>query len=95
MRRPAISLRVAKPVDPHFELSAFLSAADAGPALLFNSVAGSDLRIAGNLLNGRARIAAALGISVGEILPRIHQAIQAPVKPVRVASGLVQQAHRT
>jgi 2,5-furandicarboxylate decarboxylase 1 len=84
-------LRIAKPVDPYFELSAFLSAADAGPALLFDSVAGSDLRIAGNLLNGRARIAAALGIEVGEILPRIHQAIRLPVKPVRVETGLVQQ----
>jgi len=84
-------LRIAKPVDPHFELSAFLSAADAGPAVLFESVAGSDLRIAGNLLNGRARIAAALGIEIGDILPRIHQAIREPVKPARVASGLVQQ----
>jgi 4-hydroxy-3-polyprenylbenzoate decarboxylase len=84
-------LRIAKPIDPYFELSAFLSAADAGPALLFDSVAGSDLRIAGNLLNGRARIAAALGIEVGEILRRIHQAIRSPVKPVRVESGQVQQ----
>jgi UbiD family decarboxylase len=84
-------LRIAKPVDPHFELSAFLSAADAGPAVLFESVAGSDLRIVGNLLNGRARIAAALGIEINEIMPRIHQAIREPVKPVRVADGLAQQ----
>ncbi len=84
-------LRVGKPVDPLFELSAFLSAADAGPALLFESVIGSELRIAGNLLSGRARIAAALGIAVGDILPRIHQAIRAPVKPVRVDSGAAQQ----
>src|SRR5882762_9323153 len=84
-------LRIAKPIDPHFELSAFLSAADAGPALLFDAVAGSDLRVVGNLLNGRARIAAALGIDVGDILPRIHRAIREPVKPMRVESGLVQQ----
>jgi len=84
-------VRVAKPIDLHFELSAFLSAADAGPALLFESVTGSDLRAAGNLLNGRARIAAALGIGVGEILPRIHQAIRAPLKPVPVEGGRVQQ----
>jgi 2,5-furandicarboxylate decarboxylase 1 len=84
-------LRIAKPIDPHFELSAFLSAADAGPALLFESVIGSDIRAAGNLLNGRARIAAALGINVGEILPRIQRAIREPVKPLRVESGLVQQ----
>ena len=60
-------LRVEKVVDPCFELSAFLSAADAGPALCFEKVKGSELRIAGNLFNGRERIAAALGIGVGEI----------------------------
>ena len=71
-------LRIPKPVDPAFELSAFLSAADAGPALLFENVKGSSLRVAGNLLSSRARIAAALGIDVSEIVPRIHQAIRAP-----------------
>ncbi len=75
-------LRIGKSVDPVFELSAFLSAADAGPAVLFEKVAGSELRIAGNLLNGRERIAAALGIGVDEILPRIHEAIRTPIKPV-------------
>jgi 2,5-furandicarboxylate decarboxylase 1 len=84
-------LRVAKPVDPEFELSAFLSAADAGPALLFETVAGSPLRVAGNLLNSRARIAAALGIETADIVPRIHQAIRAPIKPAQVAAGRVQE----
>jgi 2,5-furandicarboxylate decarboxylase 1 len=83
-------VRVPKPVDLEFELSAFLSAADAGPALLFESVAGSPLRVAGNLLNSRDRIAMALGIGVGDIVPRIHEAIRAPIKPAQVASGHVQ-----
>ncbi len=83
-------LRVPKPVDREFELSAFLSAADAGPALLFEKVNGSALRVAGNLLNSRARIAQALGIGVADIVPRIHEAIRAPVKPAKVASGRVQ-----
>ncbi|MFI5032021.1 MAG: UbiD family decarboxylase domain-containing protein, partial [Reyranellales bacterium] len=83
-------LRIRKPVDPAFEVSAFLSAADAGPALLFEKVNRSSLRVAGNLLNGRARIAAALGIEVADIVPRIHQAIRAPLKPAPVASGRVQ-----
>src|SRR6201999_2432247 len=48
-------LRIPRPVDPAFELSAFLSAADAGPALLFETVNGSSLTVAGNLLNSRAR----------------------------------------
>ena len=40
-------LRIPKPVDREFELSAFLSAADAGPALLFEKVNGPALRVAG------------------------------------------------
>ena len=83
-------LRIPKPVDREFELSAFLSAADAGPALLFEKVNGSALRVAGNLLNSRARIAQALGIGIADIVPRIHEAIRAPVKPAKVASGRVQ-----
>ena len=82
-------LRIPKPVDSAFELSAFLSAADAGPALLFEKVNGSALRVAGNLLNSRARIAQALGIQPADIVPRIHEAIRAPVKPVAVATGRV------
>ena len=38
-----------------------------------------------------ARIAAALGVAPDDIVPRIHQAISAPVKPVQVANGRVQE----
>src|SRR5260370_20124898 len=91
LEREGALVGVAKPVEREFELSAFLSAADAGPALIFESVIGSPLKVAGNLLNSRARIAAALGIGIGDIVPRIHQAIRAPVTPVKVASGRVQE----
>ena len=84
-------LRIDKTVDPCFEVSAFLSAADAGPALQFDAVSGSALRIVGNLLNGRGRIAAALGIAVGDLLPRIHDAIRSPVPPVEVTEAPVQR----
>ena len=84
-------LRIRKPVDREFELSAFLSAADSGPALLFEKVNGSALCVAGNLLNSRSRVAQALGIGVADIVPRIHEAIRVPVKPVEVASGRVQE----
>ena len=83
-------VRVPKPVDREFELSAFLSAADSGPALLFEKVDGSSMPVVGNLLNSRARIAQALGICVADIVPRIHEAIRAPLKPAKVASGRVQ-----
>src|SRR5260370_41267912 len=74
-------VRVPKPVDWEFELSAFLSAADAGPALLFETVNGSPVRVACNLLNGRARMAAARGIGVAGILPRLPQASRPPAAP--------------
>jgi 2,5-furandicarboxylate decarboxylase 1 len=83
-------LHVDKTVDPCFEVSAFLSAADAGPALIFDDVLGSPLKIAGNLFNGRERIAAALGLEVSEILPRLRAAIRAPVAAVSAATAPVQ-----
>lgn len=84
-------VRIDKPVERAFELSAFLSAADAGPALLFEIIDGSPLRAAGNLLNGRARIAQALGIDVGEIMPALHRAIGAPTRPNRVVDAASQE----
>lgn len=85
---------IDKPVDPKFELSAFLSLADAGPAMLFDNVVGSDLRVMGNLLNSRARIAAALGVAPGAISQAIHRSIREPVAPVRVAPGPAQSVVR-
>jgi len=90
LERDGELLRIGKAVDTRFELSAFLSAADAGPALLFESVMGSSLRVAGNLLTSRSRIAAALGIATDEILPLIRRSIHEPIAPVRVLSGAVQ-----
>jgi 4-hydroxy-3-polyprenylbenzoate decarboxylase len=84
-------LRISHMVDPAFEISAYLSLADAGPAVLFEAVAGSDLHIVGNLLAGRHRIAAALGIAESEILARIHRAIRTPIAPVEAGHRAVQQ----
>ena len=82
--------RIAKPVDRSFELSAFLSAADAGPALMFERIVGSELRAAGNLFSGRERIAAALGIAPAEILPRLGVAIAHPVATIAAGEAPVQ-----
>jgi 4-hydroxy-3-polyprenylbenzoate decarboxylase len=89
LERGGALLRVDKPVNREFELSAFLSAADAGPALLFEQVSGSAFRVAGNLLNSRARIAQALGIDTADIVPRIHESIRAPVKLNALSNGRV------
>ena len=82
--------RIDKAVDRSFELSAFLSAADAGPALMFERVVGCELRAVGNLLAGRERIAAALGIDTGQILPRLAAAIAQPVATIVVDEAPVQ-----
>ncbi|HEX7781713.1 MAG TPA: UbiD family decarboxylase [Sphingobium sp.] len=84
-------LRIDHLVDPAFELSAYLSLADAGPALLFETVVGSKLRVAGNLLAGRHRIATALDIPETEILARIHRAIRTPIAPIEADHHAVQE----
>ncbi len=83
-------LRIPKPVDPAFELSAFLSAADAGPALLFEKVNGSSLRVAGNLLSSRAGSPPRWASTFPTSCRAYIEAIRAPVKPVQVTSGRVQ-----
>lgn len=87
-------MRIDKEVDPEFEVSAFMSCADTGPALCFERVKGSPLRIVGNLFNSRERIAAALGSGPGagtaEILSRLQAAITEPIAPTAVRDAPVQ-----
>ncbi len=90
LERRSQLLRIAKPVDPVFELSAFLSLADAGPAVLFEQVLDSPLRVVGNILNSRRRVADALGVELDAISAALHRAIRSPLKPVQVPSGPAQ-----
>lgn len=94
LERAGELLRIAQPVDPRYEISAFLSATNAGPAVVFENVSGSGLKVVGNLLTGRERVAAALGLRVADILPAIQRSIREPVAPQRVASGRVQDVVR-
>jgi 2,5-furandicarboxylate decarboxylase 1 len=92
LEREGDLLHVDKVVEPHYEISAFLSAADsAGPALVFDRVAGSELKVVGNILTSRERVAAALDIRVAEILSALHTAIRQPLAPLRVAAAPVQE----
>ncbi|MFT4254381.1 MAG: UbiD family decarboxylase [Caulobacter sp.] len=85
-------LTVDAPVDAQaFEVSAFLSAADAGPALLFDNVAGSDVPIVGNLLSGRERIAQALGVEPRQLIESIHRSIADRLPPVAATTAPVQE----
>jgi 2,5-furandicarboxylate decarboxylase 1 len=85
-RRGALA-SVAETVDPRFEISAHLCLAGAGPALRFERIAGHRMRVFGNLLCSRERIALGLGTTVAELQPRIVAAIDAPLapRPVRAA----------
>jgi 4-hydroxy-3-polyprenylbenzoate decarboxylase len=90
LEREGSLLKIDKAVDRCFELSAFLSCADAGPALMFERIEGSGLRAAGNLFNGRGRIAAALGIAEADLLTRLGAAIAHPVATVAAGHAPVQ-----
>ena len=83
--------RLRGPVDPRFEISACLEVDPGGPALLFESVVGGALPVVGNVLNGRRRMADALGVGLGELQERIVDAISRPVAPREVADGPCQE----
>jgi 2,5-furandicarboxylate decarboxylase 1 len=68
-------------VAPKYEISAHLALNGAGPALRFDKVAGSDMRVVGNLLCSRERIAAGLGMPLQELQSRIVRAIATPLDP--------------
>lgn len=82
---------VAGEVDPLYEISAHFALNGGGPALRFDRVAGSAMRVFGNLLCDRERIALGLGVPVGEVQNRIVTAIRAPMDPVAVEDAPCQQ----
>lgn len=72
---------VADEVDARYEISAHLALNGAGPALRFDRVAGSGMRVIGNLLCSRERIALGLGTAVDRLQDGIVAAIGAPLAP--------------
>ena len=73
-------LRITRRVDLVHELAAFLGELDARQAVLFEQT-GTDIPVVGNLLNSRARIAAALGVEPVAIESRIAAAVDKAIKP--------------
>lgn len=78
---------IAQSVDPEFEISAHFCHAGGGPALRFDRVDGHAMRVFGNLLCSRRRIALGLGTTESELQQRLVQAISAPrdARPVPAA----------
>lgn len=82
---------VEREVDPRYELGAVLALRGHEPTQLFNRVRGSELRVVGNLLNTRAKIARALGVPRRAVQGRILDALAHGIPPVLVESGPVQE----
>jgi 2,5-furandicarboxylate decarboxylase 1 len=83
--------RIARAVDPVFEISAHLAHEGAGAALCFERAAGHEMRVFGNLLCDRQRIARGLGVTPSGLQQRLLDAIEHPVSPIFVDAAPCQQ----
>jgi UbiD family decarboxylase len=83
--------RVTDAVESRFELSAYLSELDGGPAVIFDDVRSDgrryDLPVVGNLFASRARIAGALGVAAAQLPEQLVAALEQPISPVTVGDG--------
>ena len=78
--------RVIRKVDPKFELGAVLALKDRGPAFLFESVAGSTMPVAANLLVSRDRFARAFGVTRASLDAHCLNALAQPVHRLGLAA---------
>jgi UbiD family decarboxylase len=86
--------RVARAVDPRFEIAAVLSLRQRGPAQLFEDVTGYDMPVVGNVMNARGRIAMLLGTD-RPLHEFVLAALAAPIPPVIVDDPSVREVvHR-
>jgi UbiD family decarboxylase len=82
--------RIARTVDPRFELASVLSIRDGGAALLFERVRNSTMPVVGSVLNARERFATALGVEPGALDARCLYALRNRIAPTLVSSAPVQ-----
>jgi 4-hydroxy-3-polyprenylbenzoate decarboxylase len=83
--------RITETVDLRYEISALLAANGAGPAVLFEDVAGSEMPVLGNLLGNRGRIALGLGVPVDDIQDQLLRGLEHPFKPRQIADAPCQE----
>lgn len=76
-------VRVKRPLSAKFELSSVArkSEIEYGPALLFEKVEGYSIPVVTNLLSKIDRIALGIEVEKGQLLQKIVQAIDNPIKP--------------
>ncbi len=91
-RAPELFLRIRRPVDPRWELSAVqkrLEAEGRLPVLLFERVRGHDLPVVTNLFASKRHLALALDTTPEEVVGRFAEAQRRRVAPRFVAAGPV------
>jgi 2,5-furandicarboxylate decarboxylase 1 len=84
-------LRIDEPVDPRFEMSAYLTEAWDGPAVLFEKPTRGELPVIGNVLNSLARIAKGLGTAPADLQSKLMAAIERPLPSRLVETGPCQE----
>ena len=77
-------LRVETELDWKYELAAVLWRLQNGPTVLFEHVKGYDMRVVGNTLNRRDKLAIALGITEADLQAQVVHALANPIDPVMV-----------
>ena len=86
--------RVTDEVDPRFEISAWIRKTSdvGGPALLFENVKGSEMRVAGGVFANPIKALLALGTTDhAEAVQRFIEGIEHPIKPVVVSDAPCQE----
>ncbi|MGH7770680.1 MAG: hypothetical protein ACREQA_00410 [Candidatus Binatia bacterium] len=82
LRKNGELLSIREEVDPRFEVCEFLRQFDKGdgPALLFEKVKGPSIRIVGNLVGTRRRLALAFGLQSEERLLETLPTVPMPLR---------------
>jgi anhydromevalonate phosphate decarboxylase len=83
-------VKIRKTVNPKFELAGIVSKLDKGKAVLFESVKGSKIKVAANVLGTRNRIALSINAkNENTIQERINQAIRSKPEITNIEKGNV------
>lgn len=83
-------IRIRKSVNPKFELAGIVSKLDKGKAVLFESVKGSDIKVAANVLGSRHRIALSINAkNENMIQERINEVLRNKPEITKIEKGNV------
>ncbi len=84
-------VRIDEAVDPAFEIAACLSHLDGGPPVVFENVAGHDLRVTGNHVTTLDAVASALSTDRAGLQDKLVTAVGNALAPALVSEGPCQE----